>query len=80
MLNTPLQMFLVTLAGWMNEQQRAVNAYLKEENRVLRQLHGNQRLRFSDDQRRRLAAKGYVVRAASCPTMRVRLVCLLINN
>ena len=30
MLNTPLQMFLVRLAGWMNEQQRAVNAYLKE--------------------------------------------------
>jgi len=47
MLNTPLQMFLVTLAGWMSEQQRAVNAYLKEENRVLRELHGNQRLRFS---------------------------------
>ena len=58
MLNTPLQMFLVMLAGWMNEQQRAVNQYLKEENRVLRELHGNKRLRFSDDQRRRLAAKG----------------------
>ena len=41
MLNTPLQMFLVRLAGWMNEQQRAANAYLKEENRVLRELHGN---------------------------------------
>ena len=37
MLNTPLQMFLVMLAGWMNEQQRAANAYLKEENRVLRE-------------------------------------------
>jgi len=58
MLNTPLQMFLVMLAGWMNEQQRAANAYLKEENRVLRELYGKKRLRFSDDQRRRLAAKG----------------------
>ena len=42
----------------MNEQHRAVNAYLKEENRVLRELQGKKRLRFSDDQRRRLAVKG----------------------
>ena len=58
MLNTPLQMFLVMLAGWMNEKQRTVNAYLEEENRVLRELHGKKRLRFTDDQRRRLARKG----------------------
>ena len=30
-LNTPLQMFLMMLAGWVNEPHRAVNAYLKEE-------------------------------------------------
>ena len=58
MLNTPLQMFVLMLAGWVNEQHRAVNAYLTEENRVLRELHGKKRLRFTDDQRRRLAAKG----------------------
>jgi len=58
MLNTPLQMFVLMLAGWVNEQHRAVNAYLREENRVLRELHGRKRLRFTDDQRRRLAAKG----------------------
>ncbi len=40
MLNTPLQMLLVMLAGWVNEEQRAVIDYLKEENRVLRELHG----------------------------------------
>ena len=57
-MNTPLQMLLVTLAGWMNEQQRVINAYLKEENRVLRELHGKKRLRFTDNQRRRLARKG----------------------
>jgi hypothetical protein len=51
-------MFVMMLAGWVNEQHRAVNAYLKEENRVLRELHGHKRLRFSHDQRRRLAAKG----------------------
>ena len=38
-----------------------VNAYLREENRVLRELHGNKRLRFNDDQRRRLAAKGHAL-------------------
>jgi len=44
-------MFVMMLAGWVNEQHRAVNAYLKEENRkeenrVLRELHGHKRLRF----------------------------------
>ena len=45
MLNTPLQMFVLMLTGWVNEQHRAVNAYLTEENRVLRELHGKKRLR-----------------------------------
>ena len=49
MLTTPLQMFLVRLAGWVNDQQRAGNAYLKEESHVLRELHGKRRLRFPDD-------------------------------
>ena len=60
-MNTPLQMFVMMLAGWLNEQQRAVHAYLKEENRVLRELHGHKRLRFSHDQRKRLAAKGHAL-------------------
>jgi hypothetical protein len=51
-------MTLVALAGWVNEQQLAVIEYLKEENRVLREQVGRRRLRFTDDQRRRLAAKG----------------------
>src|SRR5262245_38267682 len=50
--------FLVTaVAGWMNRHQQQVIEYLKEENRILREHIGNRRLRFSDDQRRRLAAK-----------------------
>ena len=53
-----MQMFVMMLQGWVNEQHRAVNAYLKEENRVLCELQGHKRLRFSDDQRRRLATKG----------------------
>jgi len=54
-------MLLVMLAGWVNEHQRSVIAYLQEENRVLKELHGKKRLRFNDDQRRRLAAKGRVL-------------------
>ena len=45
-------------AGWVNEHQRTVIAYLQEENRLLRELHGKRRLRFNNDQQRRLAAKG----------------------
>ena len=57
MLSLPLQMLLVMIAGWVNRQQLAVIDYLKEENRVLRELQGRRRLRFKDDQHRRLAAK-----------------------
>ena len=50
--------FLVTcIAGWMNQHQHCVINYLIEENRVLRQQIGRRRLRFNDDQRRRLAVK-----------------------
>src|SRR6267378_1421325 len=53
----PLRFVLVALAGWMNQQQRDVIDYLHEENRVLREQLGPRRVRFSDAQRRRLAAK-----------------------
>jgi len=50
--------FVVTfVAGWMNQHQHHVIDYLAEENRVLREQIGTRRIRFSDDQRRRLAAK-----------------------
>ena len=54
----PLQFFLLLFASWVNRHQETVIEYLKEENRVLRELHGKKRLRFTDDQRRRLAVKG----------------------
>ena len=57
-MNTSLQMLIMTFAGWVSEHQRTVIAYLQEENRVLRELHRKKRLRFNNDQRRRLAAKG----------------------
>lgn len=48
---------LVALAGWMNQRQQHVIEYLREENRVLREQLGERRLRFNNDQRRRLAAR-----------------------
>jgi transposase InsO family protein len=45
------------IAGWANRKQLDVVAYLQEENRVLREQLGGKRLRFTDAQRRRLAAK-----------------------
>jgi hypothetical protein len=44
-------------AGWMNQRQLLVIAYLHEENRVLREQLGGRRLRLNDDQCRRLAAR-----------------------
>src|SRR4051794_28850726 len=41
----------------MNHQQQQAIDYLREENRVLREQLGGRRLRFTDDQRRRLAAR-----------------------
>ena len=52
-----LQFLVVALAGWVNDQQRDVIDYLQEENRVIREQLGPRRVRFSDAQRRRLAAK-----------------------
>ena len=55
-----LQLLLATFASWVGRQQSHVIAYLIEENRVLKeQLESRgKRLRQTDDQRRRLAAKG----------------------
>jgi hypothetical protein len=41
----------------MNHRQQQVIEYLVEENRVLREQIGSRRMRFTDDQRCRLAAK-----------------------
>ena len=53
-----MQLLLVALAGRINRHQLQIIEYQQEEIRVLRELHGKRRLRFNDDQRRRLAAKG----------------------
>ena len=63
----PFRLVVISVAGWMNQQQREAIDYLREENRVLREQLGDRRLRFTDDQRRRLAvkAKGLGRRALS---------------
>jgi len=53
----PFRFLLIAVSGWMNQQQLRLIDYLREENRVLREQLGQKRLRFNDDQRRRLAAK-----------------------
>src|SRR6516164_7865589 len=53
----PFRFVLMAVAGWMNQRQLQVIDYLREENRVLGEQLGERRLRFTDDQRRRLGAK-----------------------
>jgi hypothetical protein len=53
----PVQFLLIAVAGWMNQRQQQRIEYLREENRVLREQLGERRLRFNDDQRRRLAVR-----------------------
>jgi putative transposase len=53
----PLSFAIACLSGWLNEHQRRAIDYLVEENRVLREQIGDRRLRFTDDQRRRFAAR-----------------------
>src|SRR5947209_15081996 len=49
--------FFIAIAGWMNQRQLQAIEYLREENRVLREQLGDRRVRFNDDQRRRLAVR-----------------------
>ena len=54
----PLRLLLLALAGWVNRHQQHVIDYLVEENRVLKEQLSGRRLQLTDDQRRRLVAKG----------------------
>jgi transposase InsO family protein len=55
-----LQLLLAAFAGWVTRQQAQVISYPIEENRVLKEqlVARGRSLRLTDDQRRRLAAKG----------------------
>ena len=54
-----LRLLLLTITGWLDRREREALAYLIEENRVLRQQVGGRRLRFTDDDRRRLAIRAH---------------------
>jgi len=56
---------IACVAGWVNRHQQHIIEYLQEEVRVLKELHCGKRLRFSDEQRCRLAAKAKKVRFGS---------------
>jgi putative transposase len=51
------QMLVFITAGWLQRSDLLIIDYLREENRVLRQLLGDRRVRFSGAQRRRLAVR-----------------------
>ena len=53
-----LQFLVLTFAGWVTRHQDDLIAYLREENRVLREHLGPRPLRLTDAQRRRLTARG----------------------
>jgi putative transposase len=55
---SPFALVVSILAGFLNRHQQNAIDFLREENRVLRQMLGGRRLRFSDAQRRRLAIRG----------------------
>lgn len=56
-----IQFLMLIFVGWVNRSQLEVIAYLKAENRVLREQLGNKRLLLTDAQRRRLAMKAKLV-------------------
>jgi transposase InsO family protein len=51
-----LHVLIAMVAGWLQRHQQQTIAYLLEENRVLKAHLGSRRLRFTDTERRRLAA------------------------
>jgi len=61
MNSLPLQFLLMIFAGWVNRHQQDVIEYLQAENRALLEQLGGKRLRFTDQQRRRLAVKAKAV-------------------
>jgi putative transposase len=54
----PLHLLVASLLWWLPGEQRDVIQYLSEENRILKAQLRNQRMRFTDEQRRRLAVLG----------------------
>ena len=54
----PLHLLIGAVVAWLGGERYKVIEYLSEENRVLKAHLQNQRLRLTDDDRRRLAVRG----------------------
>ena len=54
-----LRILLLTVTGWLDGREREMLGFLIEENRVLRRQVSGRRLRLTDDDRRKLAARAY---------------------
>jgi putative transposase len=54
----PLHLLVALLVGWFQREQHEIIDYLREENRVLKAQLRSQRMRLTDDERRRLAVLG----------------------
>ncbi len=61
MLPLPARFLVLALTGWLNRHQQGALDNPGEENRVLREMLGKGRLRFTDRQRRRLAMRGHAL-------------------
>ena len=57
----PWQLLLTALAGWLSREQQQIIESLQEENKVLKEHLKGKRIRYTDKQRRRLAAKAKVL-------------------
>jgi hypothetical protein len=58
---SPFSLAVSILAGFLNRRQQDAIEFLREENRVLRQMLGGRRVVFNDAQRKRLAIRGEVL-------------------
>jgi hypothetical protein len=73
-----LQMILGVFTGWLDRREQEAVAYLIEENRLLPCQLGTRRLRLTDDDRRRLAARAYGLAGRPCarsPRSRLQTRC-----
>lgn len=55
------QFLVLMVSGWISRKQQAAIDYLKEENRILLGKLKGKRIRFTDKERRRLAAKAKIL-------------------
>ncbi len=57
----PFHLMLVVLSEYVRREQEKQIEYLREESQILREKIGGNRVLLTDDQRRRVAAKGKVL-------------------